>query len=68
MTDRENLEWLVWWCLWQDEPVISASRARELLGFRYTSEIRKWYQDYHLRMTTKKAEKRDFQQTVKTEE
>lgn len=32
-TNRDNLEWLVLWCLKQDDPCISIGRGKELLGF-----------------------------------
>jgi hypothetical protein len=46
VTDRESLEWLVRWCLSQDEPCISFSRGRELLGFKYTQEMRDFMGGY----------------------
>lgn len=45
--DRENLEWLVWWCLQQESPPISISRGKELLRFADMEQMRKWSHTYH---------------------
>ena len=48
LTDRENLEWLVYFCLNPDGPdtieraIISISRGRELLGFSDMQDMREW--------------------------
>ena len=42
MTDRAAIEWLAYHCLSEDEPVISVSRGRELLGFKTMEEMREW--------------------------
>lgn len=44
--DRANLEFLVWYCLTQDEPIISISRGRELLGFETMDEMRDFFKEY----------------------
>jgi len=49
-TDRENLEWLVFWDLSQDNPSISIGRGKELLNFKYMDDMREWlfhYDDNH---------------------
>ena len=43
--DRANLEWLVFFALTQEEPIISISRGRELLGFTCMEEMREWMQE-----------------------
>lgn len=45
-TDRENLEWLVYHCLLQEEPCISHSKARHILGFTYMDDLRAWMINY----------------------
>ena len=44
--DRENLEWLVAWCLKQDDPPISISRGKELLRFADMEQMREWIRNY----------------------
>lgn len=44
--DRENLETLVWLALNADDPIISVSRGRELLGFATMEEMREWINKY----------------------
>lgn len=46
LTDRENLEWFVFHALHQKEPCISMSRGKELLGFLYMDDMRKWMKLY----------------------
>jgi hypothetical protein len=43
---RQNLEWLVFFCLEQEDPCISFGRGKELLGFRYMEEMMDWYNIY----------------------
>ena len=43
--DRENLEFLVYFCLIQDEPIITFSRGRELLGIKNYKEMHEWFFD-----------------------
>ena len=45
-TDRENLEWLVFWDLSQDNPSISIGRGKELLNFKYMDDMREWLFHY----------------------
>lgn len=45
-TDRENLEWLVRWCLNQPNPCITFDRGRELLDFQYTQQMRDFMGGY----------------------
>ena len=45
-TDRENLEWLVYWDLSQDNPSISIGRGKELLNFKYMDDMREWLFHY----------------------
>lgn len=40
VNDRNALEWLVLWCLAQDDPCISISRGKELLGFMDMQQMR----------------------------
>lgn len=42
-TDRENLEWLVWYT-WS-EHIISMTRGAELLGFT-VMQMREWLNEY----------------------
>jgi len=44
--DRINLEWLIYFALTQDEPIISISRGKELLGFTDMQQMRDWMNDY----------------------
>lgn len=46
MTDRESLEWLVYLALDIDNPIITISRGRELLGFKYMDDMREWLKGY----------------------
>ena len=49
LTDRENLEWLVYFAVHGDEdeePLISISRGRELLGFSYMDDMREWIKSF----------------------
>ena len=50
MNDRYNLEWLVYWCLKQEDPCITISRGRELLGFEHMEDMRTWYKEYDDKM------------------
>ena len=42
--ERKHLEWSVWWMLKND--IITMSKGRELLNFRYMNEMREWYNKY----------------------
>jgi hypothetical protein len=55
--DRANLEFLVWYCLTQDEPIISISRGRELLGFKTMDEIRDFFKEYSKKTNMEQIEK-----------
>lgn len=41
-TDRENLEWLIYFILTSDNPCITIDRGRELLGFQFMNDMRDW--------------------------
>lgn len=43
--DRVALEWLVFHVLSDENPCISMSRGRELLGFRDMNQMREWMND-----------------------
>jgi hypothetical protein len=47
MTDRQNLEWLVYYCLNLEEPVITSSRGKKLLNLKTMEEMKDWYNEYH---------------------
>jgi len=47
--DRENLEWLVYYCLISDVPPISTGRGKELLGFSDMQQMR----DFIIKMSEK---------------
>lgn len=38
--DRENLEWLVFYCLSQENPIISIDKGRELLKYETMNTMR----------------------------
>ena len=44
LTDRENLEWLVYHAI--TDECISMSRGRELLGFSYMDDMREWRKNF----------------------
>ena len=44
MTDRQNLEWLVYHA-WQ-ESIISIGRGKELLRFKTMNDMRDWLNNY----------------------
>ena len=41
-TDRENLEWLIYFILISDNPCITTDKGRELLGFQFANDMRDW--------------------------
>ena len=43
LSDRENLEWLVYWSLSQKDPCITIGRGKELLVFNTMDEMREWF-------------------------
>lgn len=45
--NRDNLEWLVFLCLMQENPPISIGRGKELLGFQYMDDMREWLDKKH---------------------
>jgi hypothetical protein len=50
---KENLEWLIYWCLRYDDPPISIGRGMELLGLSNMIEMRAWMADYSMNDVTK---------------
>ena len=48
ISDRDNLEWLVYFCLKQEAPCITMSRGRELLNYTTMERMRQWYECYDL--------------------
>ncbi len=46
INSRTSLEWLVYWSLIQEDPVISIGKGKELLGFESMEQMREWFEDY----------------------
>lgn len=44
--DRGNLEELIYIALKTKNPCITISKGKELLGFRYADDMRKWFADF----------------------
>lgn len=61
MTDRENLEFLVYLAMEGKEPLISVGLAKELLGFDCMEDFRTWWEKYNLEET----QRRRFQEIKK---
>lgn len=56
-SNRPSLEWLVYWSLSQEHPIISISRGRELLNFDTMNEMREWMNQYKAKRESDKAVK-----------
>lgn len=59
MTDRENLEYIVFETIFiSDPPIFSQGRGRELLGMKTMMEFRTWSIDYMEKGLDEYGEKR----------
>lgn len=52
MTDREKLEYLT--CISFNEHIISASMAKDILGFRYIDAYYTWFDSYDIDAASKR--------------
>ena len=52
MTDREKLEYIT--CIAFNEHIISASMAKDILGFRYIDAFYTWFDSYDIDAVSKR--------------